>query len=141
MKNSFDKYADMLYMSHYVSKTRAQMPIKDRAAQFCPFSALTGYEDAIDETARITTSKHILHEDALEALDKKLEKIIELSNIDSEISIEYFLADNTKSGGKYLSVKGNIKRIDTVDRYILLTNGISIAIDDILDIKCDISDI
>lgn len=132
-----DNYKDIINMSHHVSKTRAPMPIKDRAAQFAAFAALDGHNDAIDETARLTNSKRTLHEDKLTLLDEKLSILFNMDN-SIPITIEYFIEDEAKVGGRYISVSGKISKIDDVNGYIIMQSGLKIPINDIYDINSDI---
>lgn len=144
------RYDDMLDLPHHVSATRPQMSMLNRAAQFSPFAALTGYDDQVKETARLTDKKIELSEDEKELLDKKLRVIRE--QIDSRssadhvnISITYFHPDTHKVGGEYVTVSGTVKKIDLYERNIIFYaeniassgNSNSIAIDDILEIDIE----
>ena len=132
------KYEDILNLPHHVSKTRPQMPMSDRAAQFSPFAALTGYDDAIKETGRLTDEKIEMDEDRKAALDMKQAYLIEMIDEQPEISITYFLPDAKKSGGAYVTVTGNLKRFDEYERLLILTDGKKIPMDDIADIESDL---
>ena len=118
-----DGYEDILNLPHHVSKTRPQMSMLDRAAQFSPFAALTGYDDAIKETGRLTDEKIEMDEDRKAALDMKQANLIEMIDEQPEISITYFLPDTKKSGGAYVTVTGNLKRFDEYERLLILTDG------------------
>ena len=131
-------YEDILNLPHHVSKTRPQMSMLDRAAQFSPFAALTGYDDAIKETGRLTDEKIELDEDTKAALDMKQAYLIEMIDEQPEISITYFLPDTKKSGGAYVTVTGNLKRFDEYERLLILTDGKKIPMDDIADIESDL---
>ena len=131
-------YEDILNLPHHVSKTRPQMSMLDRAAQFSPFAALTGYDDAIKETGRLTDEKIEMDEDRKAALDMKQAYLIEMIDEQPEISITYFLPDTKKSGGAYVTVTGNLKRFDEYERLLILTDGKKIPMDDIADIECDL---
>ena len=108
------KYDDIINMSHHVSKRHPQMSLEARSAQFAPFAALTGYEDAVSETGRLTSDKIELSEDERVILDRKL-KIIQ-DNIAEEPSvfITYFIPDIFKEGGSYVTINCNLKRIDNI---------------------------
>ena len=110
----------------------------DRAAQFSPFAALTGYDDAIKETGRLTDEKIEMDEDRKAALDMKQAYLIEMIDEQPEISITYFLPDAKKSGGAYVTVTGNLKRFDEYERLLILTDGKKIPMDDIADIESDL---
>lgn len=131
-------YEDILNLPHHVSKTRPQMSMLDRAAQFSPFAALTGYDDAIKETGRLTDEKIEMDEDRKAALDMKQAYLIEMIEEQPEISITYFLPDAKKSGGAYVTVTGNLKRFDEYERLLILTDGKKIPMDDIADIESDL---
>lgn len=131
-------YEDILNLPHHVSKTRPQMSMLDRTAQFSPFAALTGYDDAIKETGRLTDEKIEMDEDRKAALDMKQAYLIEMIDEQPEISITYFLPDAKKSGGAYVTVTGNLKRFDEYERLLILTDGKKIPMDDIADIESDL---
>lgn len=131
-------YEDILDLPHHVSKTRPQMSMLDRAAQFSPFAALTGYDAAIKETGRLTDEKIEMDEDTKAALDMKQAYLIEIIDEQPEIFITYFLPDTKKSGGAYVTVTGNLKRYDEYERLLILTDGKKIPMDDIADIESDL---
>ena len=131
-------YEDIINLPHHVSKTRPQMSMLDRAAQFSPFAALTGYDAAIKETGRLTDEKIEMDEDRKAALDMKQAYLIEMIDEQPEISITYFLPDAKKSGGAYVTVTGNLKRFDEYERLLILTDGKKIPMDDIADIESDL---
>lgn len=134
MMNNYD---DIINLPHHVSSTRPQMSMIDRAAQFSPFAALTGYDAAIKETGRLTDEKIELDEDTKAALDMKQAYLLEIIDDQPEITVTYFLPDTKKSGGAYVTVTGNLKRFDDYERLLTLTNGKKIPMDDITDIECD----
>ena len=131
-------YDDIINLPHHVYATRPQMSMLDRAAQFSPFAALTGYDDAIKETGRLTDEKIEMDEDRKAALDMKQAYLIEMIDEQPEISITYFLPDTKKSGGAYVTVTGNLKRFDEYERLLILTDGKKIPMDDIADIESDL---
>lgn len=131
-------YDDIINLPHHVSKTRPQMSMLDRAAQFSPFAALTGYDAAIKETGRLTDEKIELDEDTKAALDMKQAYLIEMIDEQPEITIIYFLPDARKAGGAYVTVTGNLKRFDEYERLLILTNGKKIPMDDIINIESDL---
>lgn len=131
------KYDDLLYMPHPVSKKHPQMPILDRAAQFAPFAALTGHSAAIKETARLTDSKIELDEDTRMQLDMKQQILLEMTAKQPEIIVTYFKKDARKSGGSYLTVTGNLKKIDSYTHEFVMNNNRRIPIDDIIAIESE----
>lgn len=128
-------YEDMLELSHPVSKTHPQMPRRDRAAQFAPFAALTGYEEAVREAARFTEEKMILDEDSKEQLDWKLRCLQEKVKEKPTITVTYFLKDEKKKGGKYVTVTGVLKKIDSYTHQFVLENGEEIPVEDIVSLE------
>lgn len=132
---STDNYNDIIHLPHHVSKSRPQMPMSDRAAQFSPFAALTGYEAAIAETARLTDRKVDLSEDEQAALDLKIQRIRELLSIRPTVTVTFFQADARKEGGAYLTHTGQIKRINDIDRVIQMADGVDIPLDDVFQLE------
>lgn len=128
------KYDDIINLPHHVSPTRPQMSMIDRAAQFSPFAALTGYEDAILETGRLTDARAELTEDELDALNAKYQLLMDTIGTGIEVSITYFKQDDRKAGGAYLTERDVVKKVDTYNRRILMRNGTCIPMDDIFDI-------
>lgn len=124
----------MINLPHPVSKVHPQMPMAERAAQFSPFAALTGYGDAVKETARLTDAKIELDEDAKEILDEKLKQIREQIEEHPEIEITYFQPDERKKGGSYISITGCIKKIDDRKMSVVMQDKTEISIKDIIEI-------
>lgn len=131
-----DKYEDIINLPHHQSDTRPHMSISDRAAQFSPFSALTGYDEAVMETERLTDRKQELSEEVKAELDMKLSLLREKIYEKPEVKITYFVPDERKNGGKYVTEMTSIKKIDKVRRLIVLGNNKTVGIDDIADIIC-----
>lgn len=131
-------YDDIINLPHHVSKKKPQMSIEQRSAQFAPFAALTGYDDAVKETARRTDRRIELEERQKEILNNKLLYVLE--NIDSkpEITFTYFVPDNKKSGGKYIDKTGIVRKIDMIEQYIQFIDKSKININDIIEIKSEL---
>ena len=129
-----DQYKDIIHLPHHVSKTRPQMSMLDRAAQFSPFAALTGYDDAIKETGRLT-DKMELEEEAQELLDRKQQYLQKIIACRPEITVTFFVPDEKKAGGSYASCTGNLRRIDPVERLFVMADGRKIPLDEIADIE------
>ena len=129
------KYDEIMGLPHHVSKTRPQMPMSDRAAQFAPFAALTGYDAAIKETGRLTDERIELDLEALSALDMKYQLLMEALDEAPEVTITYFQPDERKAGGKYVSAVGAVKKIDDFERRITMQDGAKIPMDDVLSIE------
>ena len=134
-------YEEIIKMPHHKSIKYPHMPLSERAAQFSPFAALTGYADIIKETARITENKLELNEDALNILNNKFQYIV--SNISTKpvITIVFFKPDKRKSGGEYVTVSGKAFKYKEHERCLILEDGTSIPVDDIIDIECSIFDL
>jgi len=133
-----NNYQDIINLPHHQSATRAHMSNYDRAAQFSPFAALTGYDDAVKETARLTNSKVELDEYELDKLNERLNRLQDILSEEPEVSITYFVADNKKSGGSYKTIFGIVKRIDEYERLVLMRDGMKIPIEDIFEIDGDV---
>ena len=110
------QYDDIINLPHYVSATRPQMPMLDRAAQFAPFAALTGYDAAIKETGRLTDEKIEMDEEALNILNMKFQILVDNLHDEPEVSFTYFKPDERKAGGAYLEVTGTVKKVDDFER-------------------------
>ena len=111
------------------------MPIKDRAAQFSPFAALTGYESEVKEAARLTDNKIELSEEQRAMLDERLCLLEGILPKRPEVMFTYFLPDQQKDGGAYTTITGRLKRLDRIERNILLTDGTTILIDNLLKVE------
>jgi len=132
--NDKNKYADIINLPHHTSETRPHMSMHDRAVQFSPFAALTGHNEALDETARLTDVFIELDEDEKQILDAKIHVLMDNINEKPEITVTYFTPDEKKDGGKYVRLTGYIKKIDTLKREITMDNGAVISADYINDI-------
>lgn len=129
-------YQDILYLEHPTSRKYPRMSASDRAAQFSPFAALTGYGDAVEETGRLTAAKKELGEYDLEQLNRRLQLLQELceKGVETEVTITYFCPDEKKDGGSYSSYQGRIKKVDAYRLCLVMTDGWEIAIDEIMEI-------
>ena len=132
------KYDDIINLPHHTSPKRPRMSMIDRAAQFSPFAALTGYDAAVKETARLTDRRIELDEYSKAALDERLQLIQEHLKEYPEVTITYFQPDERKDGGAYLSVTGSVKKIDTYEKCIVMMDKQKILIDEIFAIDGDI---
>lgn len=137
MKDDYkDKYQydDIINLEHHVSSNREHMSVLDRAAQFSPFAALTGFDGAIKETARLTDQRIVLDETAKIILDEKLRIVQEQLSRQQEIELVFFRPDEMKAGGAYISMIGTVKKIDGYERTVVMEDGTRIPIDEIVDI-------
>ena len=141
MQRKSKDYSDIINLPHPVSKKHPQMSLYDRAAQFSPFSALTGHEAAIAETGRLTEERTELDEDAKERLDEKLQYLLyRLQACRSEglpIRVTYFVPDEKKEGGAYQEYTGSLKRLDAYARALIFSDATEISLDAVYDIAED----
>lgn len=138
MGNINHKYDDIINLPHHVSKKHPQMLLRDRAAQFSPFAALTGHKAAINETARLTDEKQILSEDVIAKLNEQLNLIKENIGTNLIVTITYFVPDDRKSGGAYISNTGVVKKINEYNHTVILTDNTVIPIEQISEMQSDI---
>ena len=131
-----DQYDDIIHLPHHISSTRPRMSGIDRAAQFSPFAALTGYDASIKESARLTDARIELDDSQKEEIGEKLRLVT--GQPDAEIKITYFLPDTKKSGGKYVLAAGAVKKVDEYERMIIMGDGKQIPIDEVIDVDCDV---
>ena len=136
--NNTHKYDDIINLPHYTSSKRPRMAMIDRAAQFSPFAALTGYDAAVKETARLTKERVELDEYQKSALNERLQILQERLSNAPVISITYFVPDERKSGGAYCTETGIIKKIDSYERAVIMRSGTHIPIDEIIGIEGDL---
>lgn len=136
--NPTNKYDDIIHSPRHVSQKRSPMSNYDRAAQFSPFAALTGYDAVIEETGRLTDTQIELDEGGKALLDEKLQMIREHLSDHPAVRLTVFRPDERKQGGSYETVSGHVKKIDPVTRCIVLTGGEVISIDRIYGIDCDL---
>lgn len=127
-------YSDIIDLPHHVSKVHPRMKNSDRAAQFSPFAALTGHDDAIKETARLVDAKLELDDSQKDDINKTLNYLKDHFRDCLEVIITYFQFDNKKVGGTYMSITDKVKKIDDYEHVILLESGIKILFEDIYDI-------
>ena len=132
-----EKYADILHLSPPVSEKRAKMTNYDRAAQFSPFAALTGFEAAIAETGRLTDARIELDEGGKDLLEEQMQSLLEVLPSQPRASIPWFCRDLRKSGGSYVTSTGYVKKVDAYCRQLLLTDGQSIPLDEIFQITLE----
>ena len=138
--NNKDKhsYDDIIYLQHHVSSDREHMSVLDRAAQFSPFAALTGYDGAIKETARLTDQRIELDEAEKTILDEKLRIVQEQLSRQQEVEFVFFQPDVWKTGGVYISMRGIVKKIEVSERAVVMQDGTRISIEEIVDISGEI---
>ena len=138
-QNSYEQsYDDIIHLARPSSTDYLPMSMRDRAAQFSPFAALTGYDSAVKETARLTDKRIELDEMEITILDNKLRIIQEKENKQKEIEITFFQEDERKKGGTYRCIRGIVKKIDLYEKAVIMQDGTRILIQDIIDISGDL---
>lgn len=125
-------YEDILYQQRPVSARHSPMSLRDRAAQFSPFAALSGHEEQIDETARLTEGRIELSEEARAELDRTQQWLLDHLEQRPVVSVTYFVPDSRKSGGAYATITGTVKGVDPWERCLRLTDGRRIDLDAVL---------
>ena len=126
-----DKYSDIRHIAYPLPGNRKRMAMIDRAAQFSPFAALVGYEDTIEETARLTDSRIELDENEKYILDLRQQQLLHFIERRPEIRVTYFVTDDLKEGGKYVTITGYLRSILPHCRTMTLVDGRVIALDDV----------
>ena len=134
MEESKQNYDDIIMLPHHISSVHPAMPVSERAAQFMPFAALTGYGEAIDEAGRRTEERMELEEDAVWALDEKLRMIQERAAQKPEISVTFFRQDARKAGGAYVTVTGRNRKIDQYEKNLVMEDGTKISMKEVAEL-------
>ena len=132
--NNKGKYDDIINLPHHVSKKHPQMSIYARSAQFAPFAALTGYEDEVKETERLTDTKKDIDEEQKQVLDRNLQIIKQKIRTKPQVTITYFIPDLKKDGGEYVTITGNIRKIDEFNQLIIMRDETEIYVGNVIDI-------
>ena len=127
-------YDDIIHLPHHVSQNHPQMPLRDRAAQFAPFAALTGYEAAVGETARLTAERRELDAQEAAELNRRLTDLAARLKDRPEATIEYFVPDERKAGGAYVSVTGVVRNISVSERLLVMEDGMAIPLEDVVSV-------
>ncbi|MGO5337942.1 hypothetical protein ACTQZS_14275 [Bilifractor sp. LCP19S3_H10] len=131
-------YEDIVNLPHPVSRYHVPMPLIQRAAQFAPFAALTGYDEAIEETGRQTDDRVALSESEITILNRKLQILEQILDRRPEVTITYFVPDLRKKGGAYHTVSGSLEKIDAQHQRIVMRSGEVISMDRLIGIEGDI---
>lgn len=134
------EYEDIIALPHPEPKNHVRMTILNRAGQFAPFAALTGYDDAVEETARLTDARGELDEDERERLDRRLRLLALPEYSGARVTIVYFRPDSKKEGGRYEDILCSVSRLDTVGRAIVTDGGLRLSIEDIFSIEGEVFD-
>lgn len=138
--NLIKNYEDLIQRSHPTSKHHPRMTLSERAAQFSPFAALTGYDESIKERARLTKQKRELSDDEKQILNVKLHFLQEHIQEEPEVSFTYFEPDRYKEGGSYMTKTGVVKKIDPYSKIVKMQDNIDIPIKEISKIEGKVFD-
>lgn len=125
-----DNYDDIKHLTRPQYDDLRPMSMSDRAAQFSPFAALVGYDDAVAETARLTDSRDELTEDEIFELNANLNRLLDSLDDQPEISVTYFVPDEKKSGGRYANKVGTVRIYDSYANELVFTDSVRIAVAD-----------
>lgn len=139
MNGKRGKYDDIISLPHHVSPVHPTMPVGDRAAQFAPFAALTGYEEAVEEAARLTDNRTELDRDRIEELDRELRRLKEHIKERPKAEIIFFKPDERKAGGAFVTAYGEVKKIDEYLGKVIMEDGSIIPIGDIYEINTELT--
>ena len=126
-----NSYKDIIDHPHYQSTSRPHMTMLNRAAQFAPFAALSGYDDSVRETERLTNKRVELDESEIAVLNDKLQYLYMTKREHPQVTITYFVEDRSKEGGSYEKITGTVKNIDAVFCYVVMDDGTLVTIKDI----------
>lgn len=138
--DSEHQYDDIITLRHYSSPSRLRMSRQNRAAQFAPFAALTGYDAAVAETARLTDKKHELTEDEKVILSERIRILSENADDRPVAEITYFKPDSRKAGGSYEIISGAVRRIDEGEMKVVFADGRRVDIADICGVEGEVFD-
>ncbi|MGN1404482.1 MAG: hypothetical protein ACI4XB_09200 [Ruminococcus sp.] len=130
-----ENYVDLIDHSHHVSGKHHAMPMRNRAAQFSPFAALTGFDAEIDETARLTNAKRELTEDEMDALNQTLRKLLDMAPEHPMVSVTYFQPDARKDGGIYVTYTGHFRFFDAAEGILKFVDRTEIPLDAVSHLK------
>ena len=133
-----EKYRDIIYMKYTKSGARSQMSMHERAAQFSSFAALSGYEEAIEEEARLTDARILLSEDEKKEIGDQLRTLKDNIARMPRVKVVFFVMDERKSGGRYVTIEGKVKRVREYEQELVMENGETIAFQDLLYIQGEI---
>ena len=130
-----DDYRELLHLPHHRSQTHAPMPRRDRAAQFAPFAALTGFDAQLRETERQTQSQAEPNEDALQELDQSLHTLFACVHTQPAVQVRWFVPDAKNSGGAYKAAAGRVLQLDRNRSLLVLDSGPVIALSAIAELR------
>ena len=129
-----DDFSDIMNLPHHVSAKRRQIPLANRAAQFSAFAALTGYDEEIDETARLTDTREAMSEDDIAELDAAFQRLLSMESEQPTVTVSYFQPDERKEGGKYVIYTGVFRHFDATENKLIFTDSTRIPVQNISSI-------
>lgn len=135
MKDNDHRYDDIIDLPHHISSKRGRMSGMDRAAQFSPFAALTGYDAAVRETARLTARRTELAEDSRAELDRKHQRLMEHLKERPEVTVTYFQPDLRKAGGAYVTVTGHLEKMIPTQQLMILEGDVRIFLEEVRQLE------
>lgn len=130
-----NNYEDIIHLPHYEPRNHPRMPLYKRAAQFAPFSALTGYEDQVEEAARHVEFRQELSEEEIRRISEQLMVIRDSRQKERQIRLRYFKKDEKKEGGSFQEIRGKVKRLDDYNRILVMEDGPAVHFEDIMEIE------
>lgn len=140
-EKDINPYEDIINLPHHISTTHPQMSLRDRAAQFSPFAALTGHDEAIKETERLTNSRMELDKDIKMRLNEKLQIVNDNIHVGIAVTFTYFVPDERKEGGEYVTHTGSVKKIDRYKNVVIMNDTTIIPIEEITEIESEMFDL
>ncbi len=126
----YDEHCDMIHLSRPQYDDLPAMSMSDRAAQFSPFAALVGYDDAVGETARLTDSRYELTEDDINELNAELDRLLDILGEKPVVRVVHFVPDERKAGGRYAEKLGTVRIYDSYENALVFTDGERIKVED-----------
>ena len=123
-----DDFSDIMNLPHHVSKKRRQMSVEERAVQFAAFAALTGYDEDIDETARLTSARKAMTEDEIAGLNAAFQRLLDTAEEQPTVTVTYFLPDERKAGGSYIQYTGTFRFYDAERKQLCFVDRTEIPI-------------
>ena len=129
-----ESYDNIIHLPHHVSRNHPQMLLRGRAAQLAPFAALTGYEAAVGETARLTSERRELDPQDTEELNRRLTELAARLPDHPEVTVEYFVPDDRKAGGAYVTVTGRVRHVSVPEQTLVMEDGTEIPLDEVVSL-------
>lgn len=129
-----DDFSAIMNLPHHISKKRRQMALEERAVQFSAFAALSGYDEEIDETSRLTSPREAMSEDDIAELDMAFQRLLDSEFEHPIVTVTYFQPDECKEGGRYVTYKGVFRHYDALENNLVFTDGTRLPVQNIVNI-------